>query len=137
MWALCLETLRKDAESLRIENASIKVVTAPGASNANLFAQRGLFTLVRPLKCDWDAPANVEPLEETIRRLYERIAAKHAVDDKWPVLISFRLPVSQAPQLLTLLARHHVTAAEHFPGYEGVVKALKEREFWVKNDAAT
>lgn len=135
VWALCLETLRKDAEALRIENSSIKVVTAPGASNANLVAQRGLFTLVRPLKCDWDAPANVEPLEETIRSLYERIAAKRPVDDKWPVLISFRLPLSQAPQLLTLLARHRVTAAEHFPGYEGVVKALKEREFWVKNDA--
>ena len=136
VWALCLESLRQDgelAESQGLENSSIKVVTAPGASNANLVAQRGLFTLVRPPTCDWHAPANIEPLEQTLGSFHKRLADKH-FSAEWPRLISLRLPLSQAPQLLTLLARHQVTAAEHFPSYEGVVKALKEREFWDRRE---
>ncbi len=46
-----------------------------------------------------------------------------------PVMRRFQLLLRDAPPLLTLLARERVTGARFFPGYDGVVKALRERKW--------
>ena len=65
-------------------------------------------------------------IQERMTRIFgEGGGPEHAL------IMFFLLPVEEAPALLTLLARDGVTAAEIFPGYGGVVQALKERDLWV------
>jgi hypothetical protein len=93
----------------------LRVVTAPAASNENLRAQRGLFTIFRPKKAPYDLP--VEELART--------GPFH--DYK---LHRFDLPWTAAPRLLRLLALEGVTAASVFPGYKGVVESLHDQDLW-------
>ncbi len=104
----------------------IRVVSAPRAGNDNLHAQRGLFTL--PMErgiAPWDSkePYQVAPLEEMVlnwRPLYGRA----------PFLIRVTLPLCLGPALLRLLVGHGMTAARLFPGYDGIVKSLRERDLF-------
>ena len=45
-------------------------------------------------------------------------------------LRKFTLPASEARSLMRLLAAEDVSAATVFPGYAGVVEALRERKWW-------
>jgi hypothetical protein len=47
------------------------------------------------------------------------------------VIARFELPRTQAPELLTRLSMKGITAAEHFPGFDGIVLALQERGMWI------
>ncbi len=49
-----------------------------------------------------------------------------------PVPLMRCLPLSgdQAPKLLRLVAHEGVSGATMFPGYEGVVKGLREKALW-------
>jgi hypothetical protein len=105
----------------RIEE--ITVVTAPTATNPNLHAQRGVFTLHRPSAIVLNAQVAPEPLESVATRLQE----EHNIHQH---LVEFSLPVAESPKLLRLLAIEGVDAAALFPGYYGVVRAMKEREYW-------
>jgi hypothetical protein len=95
-------------------------VTAPGAGNPNLHAQEGLFTLDNPSLFDWSAKADLDPLDQKLKR---------SGNFTRPVSYRFQLEIKHAPHLLTLLARERVTAAKFFPGYDGVVRALEERQW--------
>ena len=91
-------------------------MTAPAATNPNLRAQRGLFTLVeeRPGK-------NARlPLDEALGK-----DGLGYID-----LRRFSLPTSEAPHLLRLLAVEGVTAARLFPGYGGVVESMFDERLW-------
>jgi hypothetical protein len=87
------------------------LVTAPGYSNLNLAAQRGCFTLYDPTvsSSEIHRPLDIRPLDEV-----------------YGTIVKLTLPVEEAPRLLWLLDRDGVTAASLFPGYGGVVRALKE-----------
>jgi hypothetical protein len=67
VWALWVEGVRSDIEiaSWGQTQIPIKVGTAPGAGNANLVAQKGLFTLVRERRCNWTELASTDPLDVT------------------------------------------------------------------------
>lgn len=107
------------------EYLRILVVTAPRATNPNMHAQGGLFTVDRlPFKPD--APVAAVPLEVTIENKCIQMGVRK------PVMYNFCLPDSEAPALLRLLRGHGVDAAMVFPGYQGVVKALEERRYWDK-----
>ncbi len=85
---------------------AVEVVTAPRASNPNLHAQAGVFTVC-------DAPT---PFDEAISKLLKSL---DKVDDPWPgssfPLIRFDIPATEAPKLLRLLAYEQVDAARMFP----------------------
>ena len=95
------------------------VVTAPAASNENLRAQKGVFTLHTPGRMKVADPADRRPMD--------KLLADESVQVR---LTKFTLPIARAPDLLRHLAFEGCTAAEIFPGYGGVVKALGERQLW-------
>lgn len=99
------------------------VVTAPRASNPNLHAQGGLFTVDRK-RCESDGPVVAEPVEQVIEA--KRLALSHPE----PVMRLLKLPQAEAPALLRILREHGVSAATVFPGHAGVVKSLEERRLW-------
>lgn len=103
--------------------SEITVVTAPAASNPNLRAQLGVFTLCRKDQVALDAQAEREPMDCVVRNL-------KAQDDIHNRLIEFSLPICESPKLLRLLARESIDGATLFPGYGGVAKALREKQYW-------
>jgi hypothetical protein len=91
------------------------VVTAPAAGNENLRAQKGVFTLHLPSLMKTTEPADRRPMDQIL------------VDEAVQVsLTKFVLPIKKAQRLLRVLAFEGVSAAELFPGYAGVVRALHD-----------
>lgn len=99
------------------------VVTAPAASNENLPAQKGVFTLHRPTSMKAREPADRRPIDQIL-----------VDEDVQLSLTKFALPIKKAQRLLRLLAFEGVSAAEAFPGHAGVVRALHERRLWMRQD---
>ncbi len=130
VWALWVAGVRSDVEIAGWGRSPvpIKIVTAPGAGNANLVAQKGLFTLAHEHRCDWTKRASTDSLDVLLWRGYQGFVSEHAV------VARFELPRTQAPELLTRLSVQGVTAAEHFPGFDGIVAALQERSLWIDID---
>ncbi len=111
------------ASPLRRSDEFRSVVLA-GATNPNLNAQEGLFTLHRAHQFGPDDEEIGVPLEDTIHGLWRQ-------SEQQPhTLIRFSLPAEQAPALLTLLAHERVDGARLFPGFYGVVRSLRERSRW-------
>ena len=90
----------------------IELITAPGASNPNLHAQKGLFTLFRSEGVDR------RPLDEMIQSLPSRYE-----------LVHFTLPIEEASKLLRLLSHQEITGATIYPGYGGAARAMLETSF--------
>jgi FRG domain-containing protein len=99
------------------------VVTAPAAGNQNLHAQKGVFTLHLPPTMKTTSPADRRPMEQIL-----------VDEDVQVTLTKFVLPIARARGLLRLLAFEGISAAELFPGYGGVVKALAERRLWAPEE---
>lgn len=99
------------------EDSIVAFLSAPAATNPNLAAQGGLFTLVQ-------APARLDV--PSIDGLVDR-SHKHIAEHERPAIYKFTLPANQAPYVLRLLEEHHVHAGSIFPGLAGVVTALKDR----------
>ena len=92
------------------------MVTAPAAGNENLRAQKGVFTLYLPATMKMTDPADQRPMDQIV-----------VDEDVQVTLMKFTLPIARSRELLRLLAFEGISAAELFPGYGGVVKALGER----------
>jgi hypothetical protein len=100
------------------------VFTAPAATNPNLHAQGGMFTLVQPRSEESAA----EPLPDLDRLLFELDAGLK--QERSPVFVKFTLPVSEARVFVRLLADSGVSAATIFPGLSGVARAFFEARDW-------
>lgn len=98
----------------------IRLVTVSGAGNANLHAQRGIFTLFRPASLDVELDRR--PLDQVLRDI-----ARHDRIEKGEWLKRFTLPSREAGALMILLADEGITAASLFPGLGGAVISLHER----------
>jgi hypothetical protein len=99
----------------------VRLVTAPQASNPNLHAQAGLFTV------DGDVHDR-RPLNSLI---LDELTPNAALDPSLlPVMRKLTMPQSEAGRMLRLLAYDHVDASTVYPGHDGVVRALKERWKW-------
>jgi hypothetical protein len=111
-------------------------VQAPYASNPNLAAQAGLFTLDRLAKTGVGLEETLPPLVQ--RHLSKRMPAKarEAIIEAlgatrgFPVFYKFTLPHAEAGTLLRLLAVEGIHAGTLFPGHRGVVESLVERKYW-------
>jgi len=93
----------------------ITLITVPRADNPNLHAQQGVFTLHKT-RFDAAGPPDRTPLDTLVANLTN---------------VSFRvsrftLPQTEAPNLLTLLARFGVSAATMYPGYAGCAQVLRD-----------
>lgn len=105
-------------------------VSAPPATNQNLKAQRGCFSLDRHAGIGDDLvdALLVELRNKEQRRLYEQNLEFLSTIN--PVLVKMLLPSLEAPRLLRLLASEGTTAASVWPSCDGVVKAISERQLW-------
>jgi hypothetical protein len=107
--------------------ASIKLVRVPRASNPNLHAQSGVLTWL------WGEGGHTMTLDKFVELLAERRGReleKSGVSP--PVMRRLTAPRSCAPRLLRLLSYEGIDGSSMFPGYEGVVRSLKEHVLWDK-----
>jgi hypothetical protein len=102
----------------RKNEGQVHIITAPYASNPNLAAQRGAHMLyMRPVSPD--SLAHRSSFDEELKRIAEEYEKE--------ALYLFTLPTGEASRALRLLAKAGVTAATLFPGYAGVVQAMREQ----------
>lgn len=123
VWAFYYPALGKHDVVER--NAPIRVVTAPSATNPNLKAQQGAFTLLNPHHTK-EVEGQYQPMDQVL----EEIANKHDVERYFPTLVGvklqkFTLPVSEAKQVLYLLAKLDVTPSAVYPGYHSIVRDIE------------
>ena len=101
------------------DHMRLEIVQAPAFGNPNLHAQKGFFTL----ECE-----RIPPLGKVVRRTaYVPLNVRL---DKVALLTLLTLPHSQGPRLLRFLGHAGVSAASVFPGFDGVVRALREKRYW-------
>jgi hypothetical protein len=103
----------------------VELVHAPMASNPNLAAQAGLFTLARFAHEDVGLESVFQ--ENAAKWVRFRFAPEQIKSFK-PIKVT--LPASEARSLMRLLSYEGVTAATVFPGYRGVVESMEEERWW-------
>jgi len=107
----------------------IRGITAPSASNPNLKAQQGVFTLMHPGSTE-ERSGNYryKPLDEILADY-----ARSSSPERWLLdckLQKFSLPISETSHLLFLLAKMDITPSSVYPGYHSIVDDLKNKNIW-------
>ena len=111
----------------------IHLVSVPTATNPNLHAQGGLFSIVQPTHED---PHPLPRIDEVMRahsdamRLRKSEPSRARYGFHFPLLVEFRVPVAEARTSMLLLESMGVTAATIYPGLKGVAEALEELRFF-------
>lgn len=107
----------------------IRGITAPSASNPNLKAQQGVFTLMHPGSTEErNGNYRYKPFDEILKYY-----AGSKSPEPWLLncsLQKFTLPISEASHLLFLLAKMDITPSSVYPSYHSIVDDLKNRRFW-------
>lgn len=101
------------------------VITAPSATNSNLRAQEGVFTLALHVKID-ESPVDRTPFDEILRAW----VARYRVQALGVWFHHLTLPRTEADQLSYDLALEGITRARLFPDFYGVVKAMRDAARW-------
>lgn len=126
VWALHRVNLIVAANNSTLEENEklpIRIAGAPGASNPNLHAQRGLFTfefIERIVK-------GKKTLRNPLDKLIEMEIHESPLKEIAPVMFHFTLPKSEAGKLLWLLSKEGIDASRLFPGYDGIVRSMDMR----------
>lgn len=130
VWCLNMKFIF-DAWPASSNSCDVLIVSVPRASNPNLHAQGGVFTLNDPAgrQATQVVP---DPLDTVIE------AAANLRKDEWfqnrgiclPVMRELVLDIQHTPRLLRYLADHGVSAATIYPGLKGVSESLNERRRW-------
>lgn len=114
------------------EAVPYEMVTIPYATNPNIQAQQGVFTVVRHSTTSQSVDRT--PFDETLRAYLQRCFPgsfkSGQPDDPPPPFVKFELPWKEFDSLLRLLANGGVNASTVFPGYYGVVSAIREKLWW-------
>jgi hypothetical protein len=102
----------------------VKLITAPAADNPNLRAQQGLFLGYQQ--------RDIYLNEQFISGSYDQLVAENLTffPTSTPFLFRLTLPTSEAPELLRILSAHGINGSTVFPGLEGSVRAVLERQNW-------
>ena len=123
VWAFLFPLLSKYDSDAR-DNAPIRVITAPSATNSNLKAQQGVFTLVKLRDALGDG--TYLPLD----KILEKYAEQNDTQLEGYQLRKFVLPTSQADELLQLLARLGIMPSVIYPGYQSIIDDLRMEDRW-------
>jgi len=106
------------------------VITAPYASNDNLNAQDGVFTLFHPGSvAKYDEIRQLDRFKKPLDKILLKYAKPSIGMRHSTLLYHFTLPISEAQKLLRLLHQEHIDGAKLYPGFAGVQKAMKERGY--------
>ncbi|HVQ36673.1 MAG TPA: FRG domain-containing protein [Pyrinomonadaceae bacterium] len=111
----------------------LRVVTAPSATNANLRAQQGAFTLLNPIYLEEREPPFMS-MERMLEESETHVTDPDQYESEWLVincrLRKFTVPASEALNVLHLLAKFDVLPSVIYPGYASIVNELKLRMAW-------
>jgi len=123
VWAFFFPALGRH-DVIEKENDPIQIVTAPSATNPNLKAQQGVFTLVNRHYTREDEGSYL-PMEQVL----EELANKPESERYYPTIVGcklqkFTLPVAEAQRLLYLLAKLDITPSYVYPGYHSIVRDI-------------
>lgn len=118
VWALRCDVLERPRMSWGIEG-ELDVFRAPLSTNPNLRAQVGLFTVVRGRKT-----------LTSVDDFLVEWASKDPNRQVSPIMRRLSLPHAEAPKLLRLLSYEGVTGGSMFPGYDGIVRSIREQVRW-------
>ncbi len=124
VWALSIELL----EMLGEEPKPFVVITAPSATNSNLRAQEGLFTLLKHIVPD-ESTVDRTPFDALLLASFQR----YKVKAPGPWFHRVTLPRIEADDLAFDLALEGVNRATLFPDFYGVVGAMKDAARWQKD----
>jgi len=132
VYALSMDIFENDFYTKRLKLSTdlkytIEQVTAPGAGNKRLTAQEGLFTHIRHNDVDLDKDIVRLSVEDFIHN----ISAETDNSIDIPLCYRFSLPIKESNQLLYLLSKEGVTASKLFPGFDGVVREIREKRFYL------
>ncbi len=130
VWALRREFIDAAWVSYQQEPVPFTIVTAPQATNPNLSAQAGVFTLSRT---SHDDVGLADVLRHHVVEMEDNPVQPGPplwLLSACPALLHLTLPRGEAPRLLRLLALEGISAATVYPGYKGVVEAIEERRWW-------
>ncbi len=131
VWSFYFPQLGKHDEIHQITDP-IRIVTAPSASNPNLKAQQGIFTLLHP-GYSKEAEREYLPMEQVLEKEASFADPEHSSSDRLIVACSMRkftLPVSEASSLLRLLAKLDITPSAIYPGYHSIADDLQMQSRW-------
>lgn len=111
----------------------IRGVTAPSATNINLKAQQGVFTLM-DFNITQEQEGNCLPFDKVLERSVENLTSRRPSDIRFlqSSLQKITLPVSEADKLLFLLAKLDATPSSVYPGYDSIISDLKMRRSFEK-----
>lgn len=123
VWAIRPNEVQR---AIRSPSHEFDVILAPSATNPNLRAQAGVFTLDYGPNRDSSTMPYEVPLDDALKKAVEGEADAAGEPHMW----RFDAPWTIAPQLLRWLEAHGVTAATIFPGLDGVAESLRERALW-------
>jgi hypothetical protein len=118
VWALRTDFV-EEVQHRTFDNTQLSLEFAPAASNPNLHAQQGLFTRMRAEN------AHRHPVDDFVV-----LASGGHRDIEFPLMCCVRVPCGEAPKLLRLLAYEGISGSTMFPGYDGVVRGMKEEAIW-------
>lgn len=108
------------------DSYSLRGITAPGASNPNLKAQQGVFTLVHPDYTN-ERDGDFLPFDVILENIASSSRSRDVSSCK---LLKFTLPVTEAGELLRLLAQLDVSPSSIYPGYHSIVNDIQNRKSW-------
>jgi hypothetical protein len=129
VWAFFFPALGKH-DVIEKENDPIQIVTAPSATNPNLKAQQGVFTLLNRHYTHEDN-GTYQPMDQIL----EELAKKPESERYYPTIVGcklqkFTLPVSEAKTLFFLLAKLDITPSYVYPGYHSIVRDIATQNLW-------
>jgi hypothetical protein len=126
VWAFYFPELGKHAQVSQFSDP-IHIVTAPSATNPNLKAQQGLFTLLH-YHYSTNTSGDPIPMENMLEDMAMNAEPEKSAVDALIVgckLQKFTLPVSESGQLLYLLAKLDITPSAIYPGYHSIIRDLQ------------
>jgi hypothetical protein len=131
VWAFYFPLLGKHDARYQ-QTAPVRIVTAPTATNPNLKAQQGIFTLQHPHNTK-EAQGEYLSVEQMLKDVAKNADPTQSDADKLIVgckLRKFTLPVSQCDALLTLLAKLDITPSSIYPGYHSIIRDIEMGKNW-------
>jgi hypothetical protein len=129
VWAFSLDVLTLCTPLIPSEayrSPPFTLVTAPSATNSNLHAQEGVFTLAQYIHGD-DSPVDRRSLDEVLKEWVAKSNSSSSIG--WFHRIT--LPQLQADNLCWELAHEGITKATLFPNFDGVVAAMEDMDRWM------
>lgn len=124
------------SELQMICDKNLRFVIPNYSNNPNLCAQQGLLVYwhraieEKELLCTTEInEIDVKPLND---KIHDHLKKEHPIDLQVSKMYRYDLKYSEVPKALDYLLDRGLTAAKYFPGFDGIKRAMDEREMQYK-----